>query len=126
MLRLKTAAHVRLVKGSHVVVRRLYEHDRAYIFQSADGRVAATEGFERGVRALQVGGEIVVGQVVDEEVEAVPRDEPAPDRGGVGIDRAMGAAEDGQRCTRRIGFEEVVEEEALRTVSGDRDRRQRR
>src|SRR5439155_688444 len=33
------------------------------IEQSADGRVAATEGFERGVRALQVGGEIVVGQV---------------------------------------------------------------
>ena len=47
MLRLKTAAHVRLVKGSHVVVRRLYEHDRAYIFQSADGRVVFAIPYER-------------------------------------------------------------------------------
>jgi glycerol-3-phosphate dehydrogenase len=47
MLRLKTAAHVRLVKGSHIVVRRLYEHDRAYIFQSADGRVVFAIPYER-------------------------------------------------------------------------------
>ena len=32
-------ATVRLVKGSHIVVRRLYEHDRCYIFQNADGRI---------------------------------------------------------------------------------------
>ena len=31
--------HVRLVKGSHIVVPRLYAHDRCYIFQNADGRV---------------------------------------------------------------------------------------
>ena len=30
---------VRLVKGSHIVVRKLFEHDRAYIFQNADGRI---------------------------------------------------------------------------------------
>ncbi len=30
---------VRLVKGSHIVTKRLYEGDHAYIFQSADGRV---------------------------------------------------------------------------------------
>jgi glycerol-3-phosphate dehydrogenase len=30
---------VRLVKGSHIVVPRLYAHDRCYIFQNADGRV---------------------------------------------------------------------------------------
>ena len=47
MLRLKTPAHVRLVKGSHIVVRRLYEHDRAYIFQSADGRVVFAIPYER-------------------------------------------------------------------------------
>jgi glycerol-3-phosphate dehydrogenase len=33
------ARHVRLVQGSHIVVRRLYEHDRAFIFQNADGRI---------------------------------------------------------------------------------------
>ena len=32
-------ARVRLVQGSHIVVRRLYEHDRAYIFQNEDGRI---------------------------------------------------------------------------------------
>jgi glycerol-3-phosphate dehydrogenase len=31
--------HLRLVKGSHIVVKKLFEHDHAYIFQNADGRV---------------------------------------------------------------------------------------
>jgi glycerol-3-phosphate dehydrogenase len=36
----KNGAHnVRLVKGSHIVVHKLYEHDRCYIFQNADGRI---------------------------------------------------------------------------------------
>lgn len=36
----KNGAHnVRLVKGSHIVVHKLYDHDRCYIFQNADGRV---------------------------------------------------------------------------------------
>ncbi len=30
---------IRLVKGSHVVTHRLFEHDRAYIFQNSDGRI---------------------------------------------------------------------------------------
>jgi len=30
---------IRLVKGSHLVTRRLFEHDRSYIFQNADGRI---------------------------------------------------------------------------------------
>jgi glycerol-3-phosphate dehydrogenase len=33
------AHHVRLVKGSHIVVRKLFEHDRCYFFQNADGRI---------------------------------------------------------------------------------------
>ncbi|HKU06811.1 MAG TPA: glycerol-3-phosphate dehydrogenase [Bradyrhizobium sp.] len=32
-------AKVRLVQGSHIVVRQLYAHDRAYMFQNADGRI---------------------------------------------------------------------------------------
>jgi glycerol-3-phosphate dehydrogenase len=32
-------AKVRLVQGSHIVVRKLYDHDRAYIFQNSDGRI---------------------------------------------------------------------------------------
>ena len=30
---------IRMVKGSHIVTRKLFEGDRAYIFQNADGRV---------------------------------------------------------------------------------------
>jgi len=35
-------ANVRLVQGSHVVVPKLYGHDRAYILQNADGRIVFT------------------------------------------------------------------------------------
>ena len=31
--------NVRLVKGSHIVVRRMFEHERCYFFQNADGRI---------------------------------------------------------------------------------------
>ncbi len=33
------AHNVRLVQGSHIVVPKLHDHDRAYIFQNADGRI---------------------------------------------------------------------------------------
>lgn len=33
------ARNVRLVQGSHIVVRKLYDHDRCYIFQNTDGRI---------------------------------------------------------------------------------------
>ncbi len=41
------ANNVRLVKGSHIVVRRLYEHDRAYFFQNGDGRIIFAIPYER-------------------------------------------------------------------------------
>ncbi len=39
-------AAVRLVKGSHIVVPKLYAHDRCYIFQNSDGRVFFAIPFE--------------------------------------------------------------------------------
>ncbi len=33
------ARPLRLVKGSHIVVPKLFDHDHAYIFQNADGRI---------------------------------------------------------------------------------------
>ncbi len=42
----ETAA-VRLVKGSHIVMPRLYDHDRCYIFQNADGRIIFAIPYER-------------------------------------------------------------------------------
>ncbi len=35
----KDVHHVRLVKGSHIVVNKLFDHDRCYFFQNADGRI---------------------------------------------------------------------------------------
>ena len=43
----KAADHVRLVKGSHIVVRRLFDHDRAYFFQNRDGRIIFAIPYER-------------------------------------------------------------------------------
>jgi glycerol-3-phosphate dehydrogenase len=37
---------LRLVKGSHVVVRHLFEHPYAYLFQNADGRIIFAIPFE--------------------------------------------------------------------------------
>lgn len=34
-----TPARIRMVQGSHVVVPRLFDHERAYLFQNADGRI---------------------------------------------------------------------------------------
>ncbi len=48
VLRSNAPATVRLVQGSHVVVRRLYEHDRCYIFQNADGRIFFAIPYEIG------------------------------------------------------------------------------
>jgi len=37
---------LRLVKGSHIVVRRIFEHDNAYIFQNRDGRIVFAIPYE--------------------------------------------------------------------------------
>jgi glycerol-3-phosphate dehydrogenase len=38
---------LRLIKGSHIVVRRLFEHEFAYIFQHPDGRIVFAIPYER-------------------------------------------------------------------------------
>ncbi|SEG18883.1 glycerol-3-phosphate dehydrogenase [Bosea lathyri] len=47
VVRSNTKAAVRMVQGSHIVVPRLYEHDRCYIFQNADGRIIFAIPYER-------------------------------------------------------------------------------
>ncbi len=36
---IKSNEGVRLVRGSHIVTRRLYDHDKCYFFQGTDGRI---------------------------------------------------------------------------------------
>jgi glycerol-3-phosphate dehydrogenase len=45
-LRVNALEQVRLVKGSHIVTRRLFDHDKAYIFQNSDGRVVFAIPYE--------------------------------------------------------------------------------
>ncbi|MYA88349.1 MAG: glycerol-3-phosphate dehydrogenase [Boseongicola sp. SB0662_bin_57] len=38
-VRSNSGEEVRLVRGSHIVTRKLYDHDKAYFFQGTDGRI---------------------------------------------------------------------------------------
>lgn len=38
-VRIKSNEGVRLVRGSHIVTKRLYDHDKCYFFQGTDGRI---------------------------------------------------------------------------------------
>ena len=46
-LRSNSKARVRQVKGSHIIVPRVFEHDRAYIFQNGDGRIIFAIPYEQ-------------------------------------------------------------------------------
>ena len=37
--RINSSESVRLVRGSHIVTRKLYDHDKCYFFQGTDGRI---------------------------------------------------------------------------------------
>jgi len=45
-LRIAPTEKVRLVRGSHIVTGRLFDHDRAYIFQGGDGRIVFAIPYE--------------------------------------------------------------------------------
>ncbi len=45
-VRRNTSDRIRLVRGSHIVTRRLFEHDKAYIFQQSDGRIVFAIPYE--------------------------------------------------------------------------------
>ncbi|MEM9146556.1 MAG: glycerol-3-phosphate dehydrogenase [Pseudomonadota bacterium] len=71
-LRQNSAANIRLVRGSHIVVPRLTEHDRAYIFQNADGRIVFAIPYETdftliGTTDAEHEGDPSTAQCSDEE-----------------------------------------------------------
>jgi len=45
--RLNSSEGVRLVRGSHIVTKRLYDHDKCYFFQGTDGRIIFTIPYEQ-------------------------------------------------------------------------------
>jgi glycerol-3-phosphate dehydrogenase len=57
----KAQPRLRLDKGSHIVVRRLYDHDRAYILQAADRRVVFAIPFNRDFTLIGTTDELFSG-----------------------------------------------------------------
>ncbi len=45
-IRINSTEGVRLVRGSHIVVPRLYDHDKCYFFQGEDGRIIFSIPYE--------------------------------------------------------------------------------
>jgi len=42
----ETGEHIRMVKGSHIIVKKLFSHERCYIFQNSDGRIVFAIPYE--------------------------------------------------------------------------------
>lgn len=66
--------HTRLVQGSHIVVRKLFDHDRCYIFQNADGRIVFAIPYEHdftliGTTDLDFDGSPDRVEISDDEIE---------------------------------------------------------
>src|ERR1700727_1647310 len=73
-LQIPTPAAVRLVKGSHIVVGRLFQHDRCYILQNKDRRVFFVMPFEQdftliGTTDLDYSGDLDAVRVSPQEIE---------------------------------------------------------
>ena len=71
------ASHgVRLVKGSHIVVRKMFEHAHPYVFQSGDGRVLFAIPFEEdytllGTTDVEIDGEPGPVAITAEEIDYI-------------------------------------------------------
>jgi len=65
---------IRLVRGSHIIVPKLFDHDRAYIFQNSDGRIFFAIPYEGdftliGTTDEDHNGELNGVQITKEEIE---------------------------------------------------------
>ncbi len=66
-------SHIRLVKGSHIVLKKLFEHDRAYIFQNADARIIFAIPYEQdftlvGTTDVDYSGDPAEAAATDDEI----------------------------------------------------------
>lgn len=59
------ARNVRMVKGSHIVMPKMYDHDNCYIFQNADGRI---------IFAIPYTQDTTLIGTTDKDFEGNPRD----------------------------------------------------
>jgi glycerol-3-phosphate dehydrogenase len=75
---LPSRATLRLVKGSHIVVPRLYDGEHAYLLQNDDRRIVFVIPFERdfsliGTTELPFAGDPAVVEISDEEISYLCR-----------------------------------------------------
>jgi glycerol-3-phosphate dehydrogenase len=68
------SARVRLVKGSHIVVDKLFDHGRSYIFQNSDDRICFAIPFEEdftliGTTDEDYGGDPADASISDREID---------------------------------------------------------
>jgi glycerol-3-phosphate dehydrogenase len=63
VLRVPLSDGVRLVKGTHIVVRRDFNHDRAYTFEAPDGRVVFALPFAQDFTLIGTTDEPFIGDV---------------------------------------------------------------
>ena len=68
-LALATENRIRLVKGSHLVVKKLYDHDSPYILQNPDGRVVFVMPYERDYSLIGTTEQDFAGDPADIEVD---------------------------------------------------------
>ena len=87
---------MRLVRGSHIIVRRLFDHDYAYFFQLPDGRIFFAIPYERDYTLIGT----------------TERDHSGPPgdlKGGAGVDEIAYLCEGANRFFKtQIGPEDVV------------------
>jgi glycerol-3-phosphate dehydrogenase len=73
-IKARPIANVRLVKGSHIVVPKLFDHDSAYIFQNADRRIVFAIPYEHdytliGTTDIDCAGDIGEVAISSEEID---------------------------------------------------------
>ncbi len=66
--------HPRMVKGSHIVVPKLFDHEFAYIFQSPDGRIVFAIPYEReftliGTTEKDYPGDLATPSIEEPEID---------------------------------------------------------
>jgi glycerol-3-phosphate dehydrogenase len=65
---------IRMVKGSHIVVDKLYDHDRSYIFQNTDGRICFAIPYEGNFTLIGTTDEDHKGDPSKPEISTSERD----------------------------------------------------
>ncbi|NVK17692.1 MAG: glycerol-3-phosphate dehydrogenase [Methylocystaceae bacterium] len=61
---------IRLVRGSHIIVPKMFDHDKAYIFQNGDGRIFFAIPYEKDFTLIGTTDEDHSGPLTDVEISA--------------------------------------------------------